>query len=84
VLHNVDVRSHADADAIRAALAAQLYSPVRWVETIRAMHAAGITRIAEFGPGKVLSGLNKRIEKAMSGIAIQTAVDLEKIISELA
>ena len=49
------------ADAIRGALVRQLYQPVRWVETIRAMVSAGATHIIECGPGKVLAGLNKRI-----------------------
>jgi len=84
VMHNVDVSVKADADAIRAALVAQLYRPVRWVETIRAMHAAGIVRVLEMGPGKVLAGLNKRIEKSLSGVAVQTPEDLDKALGELA
>jgi [acyl-carrier-protein] S-malonyltransferase len=65
VLHNVDVQSHPDPDAIRAALSEQLYRPVRWVETIQAMGRQGISRCLEMGPGKVLAGLNKRIEKEL-------------------
>jgi len=80
VLHNVDVASHDRPDAIREALAAQLFNPVRWVETVRAMHGAGITIILEMGPGKVLAGLNKRIEKSMQGIPVQTAEDIEKAL----
>ena len=83
VIHNVDVSVKDNVDAIREALAAQLYQPVRWVETIRAMHAAGIARVFEMGPGKVLAGLNKRIEKTMPGIAIQTVEDLDKALAEL-
>lgn len=83
VMHNVDVSVKADADAIRAALVAQLYRPVRWVETIRAMHAAGIARVLEMGPGKVLAGLNKRIEKSMPGVAVQTPEDMDKALGEL-
>ncbi|WP_455235304.1 ACP S-malonyltransferase, partial [Thiogranum longum] len=70
VLHNADVCSHEEPGAIRKALAAQLYSPVRWVETIRAMRADGIDTLLEMGPGKVLTGLNKRIEKSMSAIPV--------------
>lgn len=84
VLHNVDVSTKDSAEAIREALAAQLYRPVRWVETIRAMHAAGIARVLEMGPGKVLAGLNKRIEKSMPGIAVQTPDDLDRALGELA
>lgn len=83
VMHNVDVSVKADADAIRAALVAQLYRPVRWVETIRAMHAAGIARVLEMGPGKVLAGLNKRIEKSMPGVAVQTPEDMDRALGEL-
>lgn len=83
VLHNVDVTGKDNAEAIRSALAEQLYKPVRWVETIRAMHAAGVGRVLEMGPGKVLAGLNKRIEKTMPGVAVQTAGDMEKALAEL-
>lgn len=60
VLHNADVTAHTTADAIRDALARQLYSPVRWVETMFALRDQGVQLIAECGPGKVLAGLNKR------------------------
>jgi [acyl-carrier-protein] S-malonyltransferase len=81
ILHNVDVASHDDPDAIRHALAAQLYQPVRWVETIKMMHADGITDVIEMGPGKVLAGLIKRIEKTMTTIAVQTGADLDKALA---
>ena len=81
VLHNVDVDMHSSPDAIRNVLAAQLYQPVRWVETIAAMHQRGISSVIEMGPGKVLAGLNKRIEKSMSAIPVQTAGDLDKALA---
>ena len=61
VLHNADVASYNDSAKIKDALVRQLYSPVRWVETVQAIHAQGITKCAECGPGKVLAGLTKRI-----------------------
>ena len=61
VIHNADVVCYQDPDAIRAALTRQLYSPVRWVETIQFMVNNGTKYILECGPGKVLTGLNKRI-----------------------
>ncbi len=61
VLHNADVASYNDSANIKDALVRQLYSPVRWVETVQAIHAQGITNSAECGPGKVLAGLTKRI-----------------------
>lgn len=70
VLHNTDVQSHAEADAIRDALAKQLHTPVRWVETVRALKAAGVGRVIECGPGKVLAGLNKRIDDSLPALAL--------------
>jgi [acyl-carrier-protein] S-malonyltransferase len=61
LLHNADVSSADSADAARDALVRQLCQPVRWVDTIRAMVAAGATHFVECGPGKVLAGLNRRI-----------------------
>jgi len=61
VIHNAHVRIENNPDAIRDALARQIESPVRWVETIRKMAAEGVTRVVECGPGRVLGGLNKRI-----------------------
>lgn len=60
VLHNVDLESHQTPDAIRRVLIQQLYSPVRWQETIEQFVARGVTRIVECGPGKVLAPLVKR------------------------
>ncbi len=64
VWHNADVATHAEAEAIRDALVRQLYSPVRWTETVAHLVREGITESAECGPGKVLAGLAKRIDKA--------------------
>jgi len=80
VLHNVDAAARTGVDAIREALASQLYRPVRWVETVRAMHGAGIAGVCEMGPGRVLAGLTKRIEKSMAGLCIHTAEDLDKAL----
>src|SRR4029434_2234754 len=62
-IYTVDVKKHGDPNEIRAALVEQLYKPVRWVETVRSMVAQGVDRIVECGPGRVLSGLNSRIER---------------------
>ena len=70
VIHNVDVATHDTPDAIRAALAAQAASPVRWTETIRALAAKGVTQIVECGPGKVLAGLTRRIDDSLMPIAL--------------
>lgn len=70
VLHNVDVRQHAEPDAIRTALVAQLHSPVRWVETVQALAAAGVRTLVEGGPGKVLAGLTRRIDKELTALPV--------------
>lgn len=76
VLHNADVAAHADPAAIRDALVRQLYSPVRWVETMQAMAAQGVQLVAECGPGKVLAGLNKRILDDVPTLALTDAAAL--------
>jgi [acyl-carrier-protein] S-malonyltransferase len=73
VLHNVDAAPASTGDAIRRALAAQAASPVRWVETIRAIAAQGVTHIVECGPGKVLTGLAKRIVPDVATLPLNDA-----------
>lgn len=70
VLHNADVLAYNESNKIKQALVGQLYSPVRWVETIQAIHDQGITKSAECGPGKVLAGLTKRIVADFSCVAL--------------
>jgi [acyl-carrier-protein] S-malonyltransferase len=82
VLHNTDVQSYADAAAIRAALAKQLHTPVRWVETVQALKAAGIERVIECGPGKVLAGLNKRIDDSLPAVALVDEASLAAALNQ--
>ena len=70
VLHNADVVAYSDSAAIKDALVRQLYSPVRWVETVLAFGKHEITHNAECAPGKVLAGLNKRIDTNQQALAI--------------
>jgi len=70
VMQNVDAALHDDPDTIRANLDRQLYSPVQWVSSVQAMGRAGVTRIIEAGPGKVLTGLCKRIDKTIAAAAV--------------
>ncbi|MEY3744192.1 MAG: hypothetical protein RLZZ541_1247 [Pseudomonadota bacterium] len=70
VIHNADVASYDNADKIKDALVRQLYSPVRWVETVQAVYTQGITQAAECGPGKVLAGLTKRIVAELPCVAM--------------
>lgn len=84
VLHNVDVAAHSDAADIRKVLEQQLYSPVRWVETIQALKAAGSETVIECGPGKVLAGLNKRIDRGMTALPVFDAASLQKALDSQA
>jgi [acyl-carrier-protein] S-malonyltransferase len=62
-VYGVDVKTHSSAESIRAGLVKQLYTPVYWAATVRTMIAAGATQIVECGPGKILTGLNRRVDK---------------------
>ncbi|HEB91949.1 MAG TPA: [acyl-carrier-protein] S-malonyltransferase [Gammaproteobacteria bacterium] len=81
VYNNVDVATENDADAIRAALKRQLFSPVRWMETIQALADAGVDTVVECGPGKVLTSLNKRIDRGMAALVTLDADSLAKALS---
>ena len=70
VLHNVTVDAVADPTAIRERLVRQLYSPVRWVETVRCLADQGVGLLLEAGPGKVLTGLTKRIDDRLEALAV--------------
>ncbi len=83
VIHNADVATHADPAAIRDALVRQLYSPVRWVETIHRLGGAGIATVVECGPGKVLAGLTRRIDKGLSALAVFDEDSINKAWAEI-
>ncbi len=81
VISNVDLSTHNEPDTMRQLLAKQLYSPVRWVETIQAMKQSGVEQIIECGPGNVLAGLVKRIDRNISAMSVNSPDSLEKILS---
>lgn len=81
VINNVDVIAAADADAIKDALIRQLYSPVRWTETIEFLAAEGVTEIIELGAGKVLSGLIKRINKELMTHSVNDGASLDSALA---
>lgn len=81
VINNVDVAAETEADKIRDALVRQLCNPVRWVETIQAMGEQGVEKLVECGPGKVLVGLNKRINKQMTALPVFNPETLEQAFS---
>jgi len=78
VINNVDVAIETSAEAIKTALVKQLYSPVRWTESIEKLKANGVTHIVEVGPGKVLQGLIKRIDKTLVGASFNSNDGLAK------
>jgi [acyl-carrier-protein] S-malonyltransferase len=80
VLHNVTAAPAADTDAIRELLARQLYSPVRWVETVERLAGEGAEIVVEAGPGKVLTGLAKRIDKSLEALAVLDPPSLAKAL----
>ncbi|HEY4698480.1 MAG TPA: ACP S-malonyltransferase [Gallionella sp.] len=84
VLHNADVKSYADGASIKDALVRQLYSPVRWVETVLEFGKQGITHNVECAPGKVLAGLNKRIATDQQAMAINDGEALKQALAALA
>ncbi|PZN30991.1 MAG: [acyl-carrier-protein] S-malonyltransferase [Proteobacteria bacterium] len=81
-IYTVDVRRHTDAEGIRAALVEQLVKPVRWTETIRAIVAGGARAIVECGPGRVLTGLNRRIDKGIAMLAIDDPASLKQAMQD--
>ena len=81
VIHNADVASYNAPDKIKDALVRQLYSPVRWVETVQAIHAQGVTSAAECGPGKVLAGLTKRIVEGLPCVALTSNEAIAEFIT---
>jgi [acyl-carrier-protein] S-malonyltransferase len=84
VIHNVDVSSSSDPSTIRETLARQAASPVRWSETIARMATEGVTHVVECGPGRVLSGLTKRIVGSLESLAITDAASLAEVRTKLA
>ncbi|MDP1594210.1 MAG: ACP S-malonyltransferase [Gallionella sp.] len=84
VLHNADVAAYSDGDKIKDALVRQLYSPVRWVETVLEFGKQGITHNVECAPGKVLAGLNKRIDVNQQASAINDGAALTLALAAFA
>ena len=83
VLHNADVQSYTDPALIKDALVRQLYSPVRWVETVLALGQHGMSHNVECGPGRVLVGLNKRIDSKQQALSLHDGAALQAAITAL-
>jgi len=80
IVVNVRAEAVTEEEKIRALLVAQVTSPVRWVESVKALVAAGVTRVVEVGPGKVLTGLVKQIDKGLEVSALDEPEALAKLL----
>jgi [acyl-carrier-protein] S-malonyltransferase len=83
VIHNVDAKSHDEPDEIRDALVKQLYNPVRWVQTMEILGSAADDAIVECGPGRVLTGLNRRIVKDVPAFALDKPESMQKFLDSV-
>lgn len=83
LINNVDVASPDQQDAIKNALARQAWHPVRWVETIQLMKRVGVTHVIECGPGKVLSGLTRRIDRDLVSLSISDPASMQVVLETL-
>jgi [acyl-carrier-protein] S-malonyltransferase len=83
VVQNADAKANASVHDVRDALVRQLYLPVRWTECVQALAANGATRLVECGPGKVLAGLARRIDKSIEGRAIGAPADFAAALADL-
>lgn len=83
VISNVDLSIYNSPQHIRDKLKEQLYSPVRWVEIIQLFKARGVDLVVECGPGKVLNGLTKRIERTLKTVSIYDTISLDQLIEQI-
>ena len=83
VVHNVHAQVESDPAKIRELLVQQIYSPVQWTSCIGAISAAGVARLVECGPGKVLSGLNRRIDKGLESFTIEQPADMNSTLQAI-
>ena len=83
VINNVDVKPEDDGDLIKDALVRQLYSSVRWVETIEYMEQQGVDILLELGPGKILTSFNKRIDNSIKSLSVSDANSLENALENV-
>lgn len=83
VIHNADVQQHQQSSEIKKILMQQIHSPVHWVNTIQSFVSQGVTHIVECGPGKVLSGLTKRIDKTPTNYSLIDSESIQQAIEKL-
>ena len=83
ILQNVDAKAHSEAEDIKQSLIKQLHQPVRWVDTVQEINKKGISHIVECGPGKVLTGLIKRIDRGLITLPISNSDTLQTALGEV-
>nr|MBT6355396.1 ACP S-malonyltransferase [Pelagibacteraceae bacterium] len=83
VIHNVDADYARDVEEIKSKLVKQLHKPVLWTSSVQKMKKSAVERLIEVGPGKVLAGLTRRIDKSLSGSAIIDVATLKYMIEEI-
>jgi [acyl-carrier-protein] S-malonyltransferase len=83
VVHNVNAATQSDPDQVRALLVEQIYSPVQWTSCVETIAATGVADIVECGPGKVLGGLNRRIDKSLLSYSLEEPDELVKTLETL-
>jgi [acyl-carrier-protein] S-malonyltransferase len=83
VIHNVNAETEDSPDRIRALLVEQIYSPVQWTGCVQAIVGRGVSQVVECGPGKVLSGLNRRIDKSLQSFSLEEPDSLAQTLTEL-
>jgi len=83
VLHNFDKAKAVDEDGMRAKLVAQLHKPVLWTGTVQTMASSGVEKLIESGPGKVLAGLTRRIDKSLTANAVIDSASMQKVLEEI-
>ena len=83
VLHNIDAATRDNTDAIVEALRLQLHSPVRWADTVQVMAKQGVEVVLEFGPGKVLAGLCRRIDRNLQAVSVDSVASLQKAVNAI-
>ena len=82
IVHNVNAQTESNPEAIKALMIEQIFKPVLWVDCTKALTAAGIETVVECGPGKVLSGLCKRIDRTIKALATEDVASLENALAE--
>lgn len=81
IMHNVHAQNEQDPQAIKALMIEQIYSPVKWVDCVKQLKQSGVSTLVECGPGKVLSGLVKRIDRELTAVATESAADFDAALS---